>query len=89
MIVLKGCAALSEFRRTKLLENLRTVAPSIRQLQARYVHFADVSQALETAEQNVLERLLSYGPAASPEDPAARLVLVVPRPGTISPWFTR
>ncbi|HEV56193.1 MAG TPA: phosphoribosylformylglycinamidine synthase [Phycisphaerales bacterium] len=88
MLVITGSAALSAFRRTRLLESIRTVAPEVLDLTAAYVHFVDTDRALSEAEHSVLERLLDYGeaPAAAP---AGQLCLVIPRPGTISPWASK
>ena len=41
------------------------------------------------AEREVLERILSYGPAAGEIPETGHLQLVVPRPGTISPWSSK
>ncbi len=41
-------------------------------------------------EQDRLESLLTYGPREEAASPAAgALVLVVPRPGTMSPWSSK
>ena len=36
-----------------------------------------------------LEKLLKYGPTQKTENPAGELFLVLPRPGTISPWSSK
>jgi phosphoribosylformylglycinamidine synthase len=96
MFDLPGPAALSTFRIVKLLDRLRALAPAVTGLSARFVHFVDAARALSLQEQNVLESLLRYGahvgaatapPATAAPD--ARLVLVVPRSGTISPWSSK
>ncbi|MDN5680359.1 MAG: phosphoribosylformylglycinamidine synthase, partial [Ewingella sp.] len=56
---------------------------------AEYVHFADVSAPLNSDEQTKLQRLLKYGPSLAEHAPAGRLLLVTPRPGTISPWSSK
>ena len=40
-------------------------------------------------EQTKLEKLLTYGPTIAEHTPAGTLVLVTPRPGTISPWASK
>ncbi len=40
-------------------------------------------------QQAVLAKILTYGPSASAATPPGQLLLVVPRPGTISPWSTK
>jgi phosphoribosylformylglycinamidine synthase len=55
------------------------------------MHFADLTRALTADEQRVLAQLLNYGPrTTAPERTGAgECVLVVPRPGTISPWSSK
>jgi phosphoribosylformylglycinamidine synthase len=85
----RGRDALSEFRRKKLLTALRTVVPSASGVSAEYWHFADVERALAPEEHARLERVLDYGPAARSDSVGGMLFLVVPRPGTISPWSSK
>ena len=60
--------------------------PGLASVHAAYWHFAALTEALTSAEQQVLERLLTYGPKSDDneaEKPAGNLMLVVPRLGTI------
>jgi len=86
---LRGSTAVSQFRVQKLLESLEGDVPDLAGLHAEYWHFADLSRALEPEERQVLERILTYGPHESAAEVAGELLLVVPRPGTISPWSSR
>ncbi|QFT55895.1 phosphoribosylformylglycinamidine synthase [Microbulbifer sp. THAF38] len=88
MLVLRGAPALSKFRHKKLLNQLRALQPTIDDLYAEFVHFAD-SDALDNKEMALLERLLQYGPTEEKHQPKGELILVVPRPGTISPWSSK
>ena len=92
MLHLRGAPALSASRNATLLQNIRALVPEARGLTAEYVHFADVEAPLDDRERALLERLLEYGPhrddADGPEA-GARLLLVVPRLGTISPWSSK
>ncbi|MCO1334369.1 phosphoribosylformylglycinamidine synthase [Microbulbifer sp. OS29] len=88
MLVLRGAPALSKFRHKKLLNQLRALQPSIGDLYAEFVHFAD-SDTLDNKEMVLLERLLQYGPTEEKHEPKGELILVVPRPGTISPWSSK
>src|SRR5690606_14045593 len=56
---------------------------------AEYVHIAQLERALSADEQAVLEQLLRYGPATRGGSAEGELMLVVPRPGTISPWASK
>ncbi|TGD73947.1 phosphoribosylformylglycinamidine synthase [Mangrovimicrobium sediminis] len=92
MLILHGNAALSSFRLRKLADKLAAVHPDIRVLQARFVHFAETAGQLAAHDEELLRQLLHYGPreadvAAPPAH--AVLALVVPRPGTISPWSSK
>jgi len=89
MLTLPGAAALSSFRLTRLLETLRAGAPRIRTLDASFVHFADIDAPLDDRDDEVLSRLLEYGPRRSGADSRGQLFLVVPRPGTVSPWSSK
>ncbi|WP_250458469.1 phosphoribosylformylglycinamidine synthase [Microbulbifer litoralis] len=88
MLVLRGAPALSKFRHQKLLNQLRALQPSIEEIYAEYVHFADTDE-LDSDDEAVLERLLQYGPTEEKHKPRGELLLVVPRPGTISPWSSK
>ncbi len=89
MLILRGAPALSAFRHGKLLAQLTQKVPAVRGLYAEFAHFAEVSGALGEGEQQVLARLLKYGPSVPVQEPAGRLLLVVPRFGTISPWSSK
>ncbi|MBF3313943.1 hypothetical protein ISU77_17665, partial [Leptospira borgpetersenii serovar Hardjo-bovis] len=54
-----------------------------------YVHFAALAAPLNAEEHARLERLLKYGPSLTGHAPSGRLLLVTPRPGTISPWSSK
>ena len=92
MLFLPGVSALSAFRNAKLLASIQTRLPAVRALNARFVHYAD-SPALSAPQQQVLNALLDYGTAAQAQlqtlAPDALLRVVVPRPGTISPWSSK
>src|SRR5580658_3271981 len=93
MLELLGRAALSDFRIAKLLSQLEALEPRVRTLQSQFVHFIDVAAPLTSAEQELLAKLLTYGPTAAPQaaaaGPATQVLLVVPRAGTISPWSSK
>ncbi|WP_034916400.1 phosphoribosylformylglycinamidine synthase [Erwinia sp. 9145] len=89
MEILRGSPALSAFRVTKLLARFQDAHLSVSDIYAEYVHFADVSTPLSADEKARLERLLQYGPSLAGHAPEGRLLLVTPRPGTISPWSSK
>ncbi|MCE7934508.1 MAG: phosphoribosylformylglycinamidine synthase, partial [Chlorobi bacterium CHB2] len=89
MLILRGAPALSPFRIARLLATLQRQNPSITSIYAEFVHFVEVARPLTEAEQSVLDQLLRYGPALESHTPQGSLLLVAPRPGTISPWSSK
>jgi phosphoribosylformylglycinamidine synthase len=93
MLILRGAPALSAFRRDKLAARLSAIHPDIQLLRSEYVHLAHLGAELSEDRRRILEQLLEYGPGteAAPGTVAegARLLVVVPRPGTISPWSSK
>ncbi|MET0088855.1 MAG: phosphoribosylformylglycinamidine synthase [Candidatus Thiodiazotropha sp.] len=89
MLILRGAPALSDFRLQKLSTRLSERLQVPVKLATQFLHFANIEQSLETREQEVLETLLRYGPAMPASEPMGTLLLVVPRPGTLSPWSTK
>ncbi|WP_342380719.1 phosphoribosylformylglycinamidine synthase [Myxococcus stipitatus] len=89
MHFLRGAPVLSEFRLAKLLAQCREQVPSVSSVYAEHVHFLDAPEPLSADEQAMLGRLLEYGPKVPSGERAGSLLLVVPRPGTISPWSSK
>lgn len=89
MLSLRGSAALSDFRVAKILSTLSFDAPRIRHIYAEFWHFAWSASGLNADQQDILGKILTYGPTMQAEEPQGQLFLVVPRPGTISPWSSR
>ncbi len=89
ILTLRGPSALSGFRRDKHLARVQAAVPHVRSLHTQFMHFMQLRAALTAAETAQLHTLLNYGDTA-PEAPAdAHLLLVTPRPGTISPWSSK
>ena len=89
MIILSGASSLSAFRRQKLLANLQRRVPSITSVVAEYVHFAEVDGLLSDQDYATLTALMTYGPTEQKNPTEGTLLLVLPRPGTISPWSSK
>jgi phosphoribosylformylglycinamidine synthase len=89
MIILSGASSLSAFRRQKLLANLQHRIPSITSVVAEYVHFAEVDGILSDQDYATLAALMTYGPSEQKGATEGTLLLVLPRPGTISPWSSK
>ena len=96
---LRGSAALSQFRLEKLHQSLKQFAPNFSQINAEFVHFVFSEKPLNSAQQNTLKQILTYGAHTSDAlqannhktfgDIQQELFLVIPRIGTISPWASR
>lgn len=89
ILELAGGEAASEFRRKKLLESFADREPGVSDLAARFCHLVELARPLEQREQGLLERLLSYGPRTEGAAAGEAFALVVPRPGTQSPWSSK
>ena len=89
MLITHGSPALSEFRIQKLLNTLKSELPHLLSIETEYVHFSDLKEDLSKKHQGVLAKLLQYGPKAKPATQEGQLLLVIPRPGTISPWSSK
>lgn len=96
MLVLPGSTAHSDFRRRKLLRIIQRDLPAVIAISSSFVHIAECEQSLSAAEYSALEQLLQYGDAAcesSADESTGSAMgvyrLVVPRPGTISPWSSK
>ena len=86
---LYGSAALSPFRRLKALAEIQSVVPAITGIHTQFIHSTAATESLSAKEQEVLKRLLTYGPKIDDETVSRLDALVVPRLGTISPWATK
>ena len=85
---LRGRDALPAFRRNKLLQAAAPAIPGL-QVNAEFWHFIQLRESLSSEALAKLERILSYGPAASDVAQQGTLLLVTPRIGTISPWSSK
>ena len=88
MLTLAGARALSDFRITKLVADLSI--DSLTAIGTRFIHFVDVYRDLDGSELATLNRVLTYGPGDDHRvTDEGTLRLVIPRPGTISPWSSK
>jgi phosphoribosylformylglycinamidine synthase len=92
MLRLRGGRALSPFRLEKLVKEINLQLPQVSHIYAEYWHFCALTSSSQTLQDDalaVLKRLLNYGPAQEDIQPKGTLFLVLPRPGTISPWSSK
>jgi phosphoribosylformylglycinamidine synthase len=86
MLRLSGRTALTPFRKQQLLAKIGPVAPHVSAVSATYQYFVDVTQSSPGLERRLAE-LLPLG--AATERAEGKLLLVVPRVGTLSPWASK
>ncbi len=84
-----GPSALSPFRSQQLLAKLAKIDPAIHGLESHFIHLVDTDRALTGEERYVLTRILSYRPNPNNQSPLSKCLLVIPRPGTLSPWSSK
>ncbi|MEP6701945.1 MAG: phosphoribosylformylglycinamidine synthase, partial [Betaproteobacteria bacterium] len=84
---LRGRPALSAFRLQRLQQQLSV--PGSPGITAEFWHFAETTRPLAPAERAQLDRLLTYGPQWTGGNPSGKMLLVIPRFGTISPWSSK
>ncbi|MEL6346547.1 MAG: phosphoribosylformylglycinamidine synthase [Myxococcota bacterium] len=89
MLTLSGGPALSPFRAHKLCATLRDLGVPVDSVDATFIHFVDTARMLEDDEQQTLSALLAYGEGERVQWLPTGGVVVVPRPGTISPWSSK
>ncbi len=89
MLILRGSPALSPFRLAKLLQDLTAGGVPAVALAAEFVHVVDTARELTTTERSLLDKLLTYGPSRAAAKINGVVQVVVPRPGTISPWSSK
>jgi phosphoribosylformylglycinamidine synthase len=83
-----GGQALSDFRRDKLLAQLKAIDPTITDIHTNYVHFVDTNTAFSPADEIKLKKLLGHDGSDTASN-SGKLYLIIPRPGTISPWSSK
>ncbi|CAM4020043.1 phosphoribosylformylglycinamidine synthase [Pseudoalteromonas byunsanensis] len=89
MLILRGAPALSDFRVQKVLKNCADANLPVSGVYAEFMHFVDLTAELSESELVKLNKLLKYGPTIAEHEPQGQLILVTPRPGTISPWASK
>ena len=89
MIEIYGPPSHSPFRLKQLLISLQQIDSNITSIGARYIHFLEASETLNTNEEKTLDVLLSYGPDWKIGPNEGQKIIVIPRLGTTSPWSSK
>lgn len=89
MLVFNGRQAWSDFRLSKLQQQLSDLGLPEREFDTRFVHVIELEQELSAEQHDTLQALLEYGPKASSFTEHSDSIWVFPRIGTISPWSSK
>ncbi|VFP86550.1 Phosphoribosylformylglycinamidine synthase [Candidatus Erwinia haradaeae] len=89
MEILRGPTALAVSGVKKLLRDCQEACLPIKEIHTEYIHFIHVSEPLTIDQKTLLQRLLCYGPSAAQKSLQGHMILVTPRPGTISAWSSK
>jgi phosphoribosylformylglycinamidine synthase len=86
---LLGSAALSPYRIEKIRIEAAQRGVALGELTTCYWHFLELEAELDEGELSQVSALLAYGIEPVLPISKAPLMLVTPRPGTISPWSSK
>lgn len=89
MLVLPASSCLTPFSTQKLLEQCQHANVPVVDVSAQFVHLVDTHDTLDAAQQEVLAKLLTYGPKSHDKVIDGEVFVVIPRFGTISPWASK
>ncbi|MCC6332797.1 MAG: phosphoribosylformylglycinamidine synthase [Myxococcales bacterium] len=89
MLILPGAPAFTPARLARRLARLKASNSGVTAASAHFVHVADTPRPLSTEERRTLDALLTYGPRQDSPRVEGRVFVVVPRPGTTSPWSSK
>ncbi len=89
IVSLPGGAALSPFRLDKIRREAALQGVTLGALAARHWHFLEIDGELDAAERALVDQALAYGAPADCPTAGDPLLLVTPRPGTLSPWSSK
>ena len=86
--IFRGACTYSDFRLSKLTQQLGAVITDLKRANARFIHFAQIDATGEKIDRQLVQHLLDDSPQIEQLDQACTF-WVVPRIGTISPWSTK
>ncbi|MCL1080072.1 phosphoribosylformylglycinamidine synthase [Parashewanella spongiae] len=89
MEIIRGAPAVSDFNIKKMMQACNSKALPVKQIHSEFIHLVDLSDPLNSNEQQQLEKLLTYGPKKDTQRLQGMLFFVTPRLGTISPWSSK
>ena len=84
-----GGRSLSPFRLEKLFDAIKILGLPVTGIDTEYWHFCAVTRDLQSHESDALRKLLNETAAQQIAPQNSELFLVLPRPGTLSPWSSK
>ena len=88
-LLLRGGAALTDFRRQRLLKALQAIDDGVADVQGAWLHVALSDQPLSADTRSRLTALLDDGLGVQQDAGQAVVMWVMPRLGTVSPWSSK
>lgn len=89
MLEVPGQPALSDFRIAKLTRALKRIDERVSLVAANYLYLISHSGELSRDDRTRLDAMLLSGVKPARPKRGSRSLVVVPRPGTISPWSSK
>ena len=89
MLVVCGGSALSQFRIDKKLSALKSICPSINSISTNNLYLVDITASLDKDDIHKLEILVDGKVEDKFKLSSNTSYIVIPRPGTISPWSSK
>ena len=89
IVSLPGSIALSSFRIDKIRTEAVRLGVEIGEIAARFWHFLELEAELNGEESRLVAATLDYGAPSDAPVADETLILVTPRPGTLSPWSSK
>ena len=87
---LRGRSALTPFRAQRLHHSLSRELPGFSSITAEYLYFVELRDALTDDQERLLAALLDARPTSTDlSGNECHGFVVIPRPGTISPWSSK
>jgi len=78
MLCIPGSPALSDFRLQKLFQQFANKGVKVGHITSRFIHLVDLADAdLTLANDNILRRLLTYGPTVEAVSPGGTCVVQI------------
>ena len=87
MLIIPGPLALPPAKQQSITLAAQKVLKNVKSIDARFVHFIDLSDNLQDNDRSILEDLLVYGEPSNLD--ISNAFYVIPRTGSITPWSTK